>query len=111
MAAKPLIFLSFQAEPRVFVRSVATEDKARKKGGCRDWPRRRRNPQDMRGRRRRGENSPLRRDFHGDRTDRPADRAARAGAPTSRSKPRPWRANHSQKINRVASNRRELARA
>ena len=46
-----------------------------------------------------------------DRTDRPADRAARAGAPTSRSKPRPWRANHSQKINRVASNRRELARA
>jgi hypothetical protein len=30
---------------------------------------------------------PLRRDFHGDRVDRPADRAARAAAPASRSKP------------------------
>ena len=114
MPAKPLIFRSFQAERQkagdghfgALSIKVTAEDKPQKE-------------HDLgitlgRGETHRicdalGRKIPLRRDFHGDCPDR--QRRAPAAAPVSRSKPRPWRANHSQKINRIASNRRELARA
>ena len=117
MPAKPLIFRSFQAERQkagdghfgALSIKVTAEDKPQKE-------------HDLgitlgRGETHRicdalGRKIPLRRDFHGDCPDRRVlSGAHRPQRPRRAQSPATWRANHSQKINRIASNRRELARA